>query len=46
MLFYFGAGEEVGAEGADFVQHWVEVVGFVGGPGGAHFATWTQEAAL
>jgi hypothetical protein len=36
MLFDFGVGEDVGADGTNLVHCWIEVVGFVGGPGGAH----------
>jgi hypothetical protein len=46
MLFDFGAGEEVGAGGADSVHVWVEVVWFVGGPGGAYFAARAQTAVM
>lgn len=44
MLLDLGAGQDRGAEGADGVHGWVEVVVFVGGPGGALFGALTQAA--
>ena len=38
-MFDFGVREEVGAEGADFIHGWVEVMLFVGRPGGAGVAS-------
>ena len=46
MLSNLCAGKDFGAEGADFVHGWVDVVLFVCGPGGAGFAPGEKTAVV
>lgn len=45
MLFDFGAGEYVGADGAHLAHCWVEVVRFVGGPAATLQERWLAPQA-